>query len=80
VAVYCCEVPRAIEAAAGVTAIDASDGLTVSVVDPEIDPEVALIVVVPEVTPVASPFDPAAMLTVATFAFVELQVTDCVTS
>ena len=68
------------EAAAGVTAIDTNDGLTVRVVDPEIDPEVALIVVVPLATAVARPIDPATLLMVATVVFVELQVTDWVRS
>ena len=72
--------PKAIEAPAGVTAIDTNDGLTVRVVDPEIDPEVALIVVVPLATALARPIDPATLLMVATVVFVELQVTDWVRS
>ena len=80
VAVYCWVLPRGMEAAAGVTAIDTNDGLTVRVVDPEIDPEVALIVVVPLATAVARPIDPATLLMVATVVFVELQVTDWVRS
>ena len=80
VAVYCWVLPRGMEAAAGVTAIDTNDGLTVRVVDPEIDPEVALIVVVPLATALARPIDPATLLMVATVVFVELQVTDWVRS
>jgi hypothetical protein len=80
VAVYCWVLPEAIEAAAGVTAIDTKDGLTVSVVELEIDPEVALMVAVPVATALARPFDPAALLIVATLVFEELQVTDWVRS
>jgi hypothetical protein len=65
----------------GVTARESSiAGLTVSEVDPDMPPEVAVIVVEPEVTEVASPFEPAALLMVATPLDEELQVTDAVRS
>ena len=41
VAVNCCVAPLAIEALAGVTVIETSSAVTVSVVEPLIDPEVA---------------------------------------
>lgn len=47
-------------------------------VKPEILPEVAVIVVGPGVTEVANPFDPAALLIVATDLDEECQVTDFV--
>jgi hypothetical protein len=60
-----------------VTAMDTSvAGVTVSVVDPDILPDVAVIVVEPAVAEVASPLEPAALLIVATDAADELQVTD----
>ena len=53
-------------------------GVTVSVVDPEMLPTVAVIVVVPAATAVASPLDPAALLIVATPVLEELQVAEAV--
>jgi len=53
-------------------------GFTVRVVVPEMLPDAALIVVAPAATDVASPFEPAALLMVATPALDELQVTDAV--
>jgi hypothetical protein len=50
--------------------------VTVRSVDPTIFPELALIVLVPTASALASPCDPAALLIVATFVLVELQVTD----
>jgi hypothetical protein len=62
---------------AGVTSIDSSTiGVTVSVVDPEMPPDVAEIVVEPAATVVASPFE----LIVAIVAFDEFHVTDEVIS
>jgi hypothetical protein len=55
-------------------------GVTVSLVDLDIFPEVAVIVVAPISTEVAIPFDPAALLIVATDSADELQVTDVVMS
>jgi hypothetical protein len=67
IAVNCCVVPNAIDGVAGVTAIDASAaGVTVSVVFPVIEPEVAVIVAVPAFTLVASPICLSALLMVAT--------------
>jgi hypothetical protein len=61
---------------AGVTARDTSvAGVTVRVVDPERPPDVAVMVVEPAVTEVASPLDPDALLMVATAAAEEPQVT-----
>jgi hypothetical protein len=55
VAVNCCVLSAIIEGFAGVTAIDTSTGATVRVVDPIIPLIVALIVEVPNATPVAKP-------------------------
>ncbi len=69
-------VPRAMLGLAGVTAMDTSvAGVTVMVVEPVVPPEVAVIVVEPAATEVASPFEPAALLIVATAVADELQVT-----
>jgi hypothetical protein len=66
---------------AGVIAMDTSvAGVTVSVVEPDVLPNVAVIVVEPAVTDVARPLEPAALLTVATPAVSEFQVTDVVRS
>ena len=66
---------------AGITAIETSDaGVTVKPVTPAIVPRVALIVTEPSLTDVASPFDPNALLIVATVVSEELQVTAPVTS
>jgi len=51
---------------------------TDNTVKPEILPEVAVIVVGPGVTEVANPFEPAALLIVATDLDEEPQVTDVV--
>lgn len=62
---------------AGVTSIDSSTtGVTVSVVDPEMLPEVAVIVVEPACTAVASPLEPARLLMVAILVFDEFQATN----
>jgi len=61
---------------AGVIAIDTSvAAVTVRAVDPDMLPEVAVIVVEPVATEVAKPFEPAALLMAATVVFDELQVT-----
>ena len=76
---YCWVVPLAIEADTGVTDIDESvAAVTVRVVEPEMLPDVALIVVVPVATDVARPLEPAALLIVATAVLEELQVADAV--
>ena len=78
-AVNCSLVPRTIEGLVGVTATETSAaGVTVSVVEPEIFPDLAVIVVVPAAFEVAFPFNPAALLMVATDLTEELQVTDVV--
>jgi hypothetical protein len=64
--------PAATDADAGVTAIEVSTGaVTVSVTEPVIVPELAVIVADPCATPVASP----PLLTVATDVADELHVT-----
>ncbi len=66
-----------IEKDTGVTRIDSSTtGVTVSVVALEKLPDVAVIVVVPTATDLASPFEPVALLIVATVVFEELQETN----
>ena len=71
-AANCWVVPLAIDALAGVMAIDASGaGVTVNPVEPVIVPEVAWMVVLPVATAVASP----PVLMVATMVLVEAQVT-----
>jgi hypothetical protein len=60
----------------GVIAMDTSvAAVTVSVVDPDIPADVAVIVVEPVVTEVALPLEPAALLMAATVAIDELQDT-----
>ncbi len=62
---------------AGVILRDTSDaGFTVSRVDPETLPDVAVIVAEPAAIAVARPFDPAALLMVAMPVFEELHITD----
>jgi len=74
--VNCLVVPRAILGLAGVIAIETSvAAVTVNVVDPEIAPDVAEMVVEPVATEVANPFEPAALLMVATDDADELHVT-----
>lgn len=61
---------------AGVTATETSVAVvTVSVVDPDSEPKVAVIVVVPAATGVANPCEPAVLLMVATDVISEFQVT-----
>ena len=63
----CCVAPLAIDGFAGVTAIDCSAAaVTVSTVEPVTAPSVALIVLVPAATPVASP--PAVIVATAVVA------------
>jgi hypothetical protein len=71
VAVNCCVLPSAIEGYAGVTANETSAGaVTVRLVEPLTEPEVALIVVVPLEALLAKPWP----VIVATAAFEEFQV------
>jgi copper chaperone CopZ len=68
VAVNCSVVPGAIEGVAGVTAIDTSvAAVTVRVTDPLTEPDVAVIVVVPCATLVASPVVEAMVAPVGSF-------------
>jgi hypothetical protein len=56
VALYCCVLPAATEALEGVTEIEVKTAaVTVSVADPLILPNVAVIVDVPALTPLAAP-------------------------
>jgi hypothetical protein len=72
VAVNCCVKPLAIEGFAGVTAIDCNvAAVTVRVVDPVIDPDLALMEEVPVATAVARP----AALIVATLVVADAHVT-----
>jgi hypothetical protein len=65
----------------GVIAMDTSvAGVTVRVVDPDMPPEVAVIVVDPVATEKADPLEPAALLIVATVRSDELQATSVVKS
>ena len=56
------------------------ESVTVSEAAPDTFPDTHVIAVVPTPTAAAKPFDPAALLIVATPVFEELQVTDAVTS
>jgi hypothetical protein len=81
VAVNICVAPFAIEGLPGVTAIDTNvAAVIVSVVDPDILPDNALIVVAPVVTEVATPLEPAALLIAAMLVDDELQFTTFVKS
>jgi hypothetical protein len=76
IAVNCCVVPRAIEGVGGVTAIETSAAaVTVSTVDPLIDPEVAVMLAVPSATVVAIPIVEPVLLIVATLVVSELHCT-----
>lgn len=60
--------------------VTSAAAVTVNVVLPEISPDVAVIVVMPAATEVASPLKPAALLIVAVAGTEEVQVTDVVRS
>ncbi len=80
-AVKCCVVPSAMLGLVGFTAMDTSVAeVTVSVIDPAILPDVAVIVVEPAATEVANPLEPDALLMAATAEVDELQVTVIVRS
>jgi hypothetical protein len=65
----------------GVIAMDTSvAGVTVRVVDPDMPPEVAVIVVDPAATEEADPLEPAALLIAATPVLDKLQVNAVVRS
>jgi len=77
--VNCFVVPKAIEGSAGVTLIETKvAGVTVTVVEPMTDPELAVIVVCPVARLVASPIVGAVLPIVATAGTVLLQVTELV--
>ena len=66
--------PAGIDGSAGVIAIAVSAaGVTVKAVDPETDPDVAVIVVAPTATVLARPCVPAPLLIVAMLVAVEFQ-------
>src|SRR5438309_2553872 len=76
VAVNCCFVPSAIEGLAGITAIDASTAaVTVNVVVPVTEPEVALIFATPVPKLVAKPGELRSLLIIATAGMSELHCT-----
>jgi len=78
--VNCCDAARAILGLVGVTDIDTSVAeVTASEVDPDILPDVAVIVVEPAAADVALPLEPAALLMAATVVDDDFQVTDVVT-
>ncbi len=81
VAVNCLVVPAAILGLAGVTATDTSVAeVTVRLVEPEMLPEAAVMVVLPTAADEAFPLEPAVLLIAATEEADELQVTDAVRS
>jgi hypothetical protein len=73
VAVNCRVVPDAMEGVAGFTEIETSDTLlTVSVVEPEIEPDAAEMVELPAAPLTAIPWLPAVLLMLATELFDEV--------
>ena len=77
----CWVVPFARVGSAGVTSIETRvAAVTVRVVEPEINPEVAAIVVTPSALALASPSDPPAFEIVAALSFEDDQVTVVVRS
>jgi len=81
VAANCRFVPSEIDGVAGATAIDTSvAGVTVKVVDPLTDPDVAIMLVVPVPTLVATTCVPPTLLTVATDSLSTLHCAVCVMS
>ena len=80
-AMYSWVVPLTILRFVRLIAMDMSNaGVTVRVVDPDMPPDVAVIVDEPVATEEADPLEPAALLIVATSVLDELQVTDVVRS
>jgi hypothetical protein len=76
VAVNCCIVPNAIDGVAGVTAIETNvAAVTVTVVDPLMEPVVAVMVAVPSPTLVANPCVGAVLPMVPTDGVSELHCT-----
>lgn len=79
VALNCRSVPTILVEVSGVIEIEVNAD-EVRAADPDILPEVAVIVTEPAVTAVTSPLDPSAVPTVATPLVVELHTTDVVRS
>ncbi len=76
VAVNCCAIPRGMLGLAGVTAIEVTTAeVTLRVVDPEIAPRVAEMLVLPAASAFASPCVGMLALIVAAAVFEEFQVT-----
>ena len=81
VAVNCFAVPSAMLGLGGSTVMDTSvAAVTVNVVEPEMLPSIAVIVLLPTATGVAKPLEFAALLIVAVTVLEELQITDVVMS
>ena len=81
VAINCFVNPCAMLGLVGVAVMDTSAALvTLSVVVPAMNPDIAVIVVEPTATDVASPLESDALLIVATGPFEELHVTNDVIS
>ena len=75
----CCVVPNGTVGTAGVTVIESNvAGVTVKIVEPLMDPDVAVIVLCPVATLVACPTLGAVLLIVATAGAELLQVTEAV--
>ena len=80
-AVNDCDENIGTEGFTGVTAIETNvAAVTVRMLVPLTKPDVAVIVVTPVPAPVARPFEPGALLTVAAAGSSELHVTDVVRS
>src|SRR5258708_32906349 len=80
-AVNACVVPSGMEVLTGFTAIESkAAGATVKVVSPLMLPAVAVIVLAPVLTPIASPCDPAPFPILATAPPPHLHVTEQLTS
>jgi hypothetical protein len=81
VAANCWVVPKAMLGLMGVTVMNTSVAeVTVSVVDPDMLPDIAVTIVEPAATDVARPLEPTALLMAATAAFDEFHVTAAVRS
>lgn len=79
VAVNCCWVPTSMDGLVGDTVMELSEALeTLSVAVPDTLPELAVIVVVPPATAVATPLVPDVLLIVATAGAEEPHVTEVV--
>ncbi len=80
-AANCFVAPRVMDGSTGITVIEVRvAGVTVRVVEPEMLPDVAVIIVAPAATDLAFPFEPAVLLMVVTDSAEELHITDIVMS